>query len=186
MNEIFSECWDRAIYAHGTAQIFIRRSNKLKRRLRWLSFFGLAGVVCIGAIVTLFGIGAPSLSWVLAIAGIVAVGQLLLSLWSLIANWADNLAYSLESAAENLALSSAFRELGKRAQNPPPDLDARFADLRARDESRRISDTKQGITEKEKRFGMRAGLFQFQRECAGCNKVPASMEPTACKVCGGF
>lgn len=185
-NQTCSECWNRALYAHGTAQVFLARSERYKRKLRWLAFVGIAGALLIGGIVTGFGVGAPYLSLFIAGAAIVTIGQLLFSLWSLVADWTGELTYSLESASENLSLSSAFRELAEQAQNPSSDLAVRFAELRSRDESRRVSDTKQGVTEKEKRYGLRAGLLHFQRQCVECKQVPISMKSTKCGVCGDF
>lgn len=40
------------------------------------------------------------------------------------------------------------------------------------------------INEKEKRYGHRAALIQFRRTCSGCNKIPESMKPTDCPICG--
>jgi len=121
--------------------------------------------------------------WVVSI---IALIEALVSLWSLAANWPDNLSYSEGSSAENLALSSAFRELGQQAENPPADIELKFTDLRSRDESRRAADAQKGVTENEKRYAHRAGLVQFKRQCEGCKTVPTSMDSSNCGVCGRF
>lgn len=184
-DRISSESWNRALYAFGTAQIFLRRSLRYRRNLRILAFIGIAGPVLIGAMV-IHGIGSDYWVSFLAVVGFVSVAEALVSLWSLAATWADSLSYSQRSTAENLALSSAFRELGEQGQTPPMDFEIKFTDLRSRDESRRATDAEQGVTEKEKRYGHRAGLRQFGRECEGCKIKPTSMDSTNCSICGRF
>ena len=102
---------NRAIYAFGTAEIFKKRSGKYRGRIDVLVFFGLAGVVVIGAVVAAFGTGNAYLKWIIGIAGAVAVLQALYSLWALTARWADHLEYSMLSAADNYQLATKFAEL---------------------------------------------------------------------------
>lgn len=185
-DHICSDCWERAIYAHGTAEVFLKRSRLYAWLLRALSFWSLVLPIFIGGIVIGFGPKALYLAQFLAAVAIVGLVQLVLSLWSVVASWTDNLQYSLESAAENFDLSSKLKEMGRQAQNPPDDLEVRFAELKGRDDSRRMADTKRAVTPKELRYGHRAGLRQFQRKCEGCQIVPVSMDATKCNVCGRF
>jgi mobilome CxxCx(11)CxxC protein len=154
--------------------------------LRWLSFWGLVLPVLVGGVVIAFGTEGSYLKYLLAAVGIVGIVQLILSLWSIVASWADNLQYSLESAAENFDLSAKFKELGQQAQDPPDGIEVRYAELKARDDSRRIADAKRAPKAKELRYAHRAGLRQFQRSCEGCHTIPVSMEPTECDICGRF
>jgi mobilome CxxCx(11)CxxC protein len=132
------------------------------------------------------GLGPNYLRTFLFVVGVVSVSEALVSLWSLVFTWADDLSYSQRSAAENLALSSAFRELAQQCENLPSDFDVKFAALRSTDEARRAQDVEKRVSEKELRYGHRAGLRQFQRECEGCKKVPTSMDSTDCNICGKF
>lgn len=116
----------------------------------------------------------------------IAIIEALVSLWSLVATWADKLSYSQRSAAENLALSSAFRELGQQAENPPSDLAMKFTELRSRDDSRREADAEQDVTEKEKRHAHHAGLLHFKKKCEGCGLIPISMDSSSCGICGRY
>ena len=58
--------------------------------------------------------------------------------------------------------------------------------LKTENNLRRHIDNQQNVTEKEKRFGMRAALRQYQKQCSACKKVPTTMKPTSCGVCGNF
>jgi mobilome CxxCx(11)CxxC protein len=180
------ECIDRAIYAFGTGEIFKRRSETYRRRLNYLAFLGLAGFVVIGAVIVAFGTEFTYLNWIIATAGIVAVLQALYSLWALTARWPDHLEYSMTSAADNFQLATNFAELARDSLSPKPDFDERLAALKASDNARRNSDSNRGITDKELRFGHRAGLRHYQRACAGCKSVPQSMKSSDCPVCGQF
>jgi len=59
-----------------------------------------------------------------------------------------------------------------------------FNDTKIYDNIQQKRDHKMNITEKERRFGMRHALFQFQRECVGCGKIPSLRKPEKCDVCG--
>lgn len=184
-DRICVEAWNRAVYAYGTAQIFLKRSRSYTWKLRSLAFVGIAGPVLIGGMV-IHGIGPEYLHTFVYLVGIVSVIEALVSAWSLVFTWADDLSYSQRSAAENLALASAFRELGQQCQNPPSDFEVQFTALRSTDEARRAQDAEKRVTEKELRYGHRHGLRHFERECQGCKKVPTSMESTECNICGKF
>jgi len=180
------ECWERAFYAYGTAAIFQARSLRYRSLIRALTFMGIVVPLLIGGVVLGFGLHASYLPSLLVIASAVGVFQLVFSAWAIVYAWADNLEYSLESAAENFELSSLFKQLGTLAPEPPADLQIRYAAAQAKDDARRAADDKKGLTKKELRYGHRAGLRQFQRKCEGCQNVPASMDSTDCPVCGRF
>jgi len=137
-------------------------------------------------VMVIHGIAPSYLPKFLLVVGIVSLAEALVSLWSLVANWADNLSYSRTSTTENLALSSDFRELGQQCENPPSDLELKFTALRSRDEARRAQDAEHSPTEKEMRYGHRAGLRRFQCSCEGCKQIPISMDSSNCNVCGHF
>lgn len=181
-----SACWNRAIDAYGTGQIFLRRSRKYTGLLRALSFFGIIVPLLIGGVVLGFGTEGSYLETLIAIAALVGIVQLGFSAWSIVYSWADNLQYSQESAAENFDLALKFKELGEQAQSPPDDLALRVAALNAKDDARQMADAKKGITAKELRYGHRAGLRQFARPCDECKLIPRSMEATKCPTCGRF
>jgi mobilome CxxCx(11)CxxC protein len=185
-DRISGECWDRALFAYGTAQLFLKRSLRYRAYLRFLAFIGIAGPVVIGVVVIHHIVSPKHLDLFVWVVSVIAVIEALVSLWSLAANWPDNLSYAQRSTAENLALSSAFRELGQQADSPPVDLRIQFTELRSRDESRRATDAEQGVTEKEKRYAHHAGLLQFKRQCEGCKQVPTSMDPSDCGMCGRY
>jgi mobilome CxxCx(11)CxxC protein len=175
------ECWNLALEAFGTADIFERRAGRLSTKIKWLAFMGLGQVVVVGATVISFGTKSSHLEQLLYGVGIVAVGQAMISLWALIANWDTALSYASESQAENNRLSRRFVDLAGIESN-----DVEFRVKRAEYEAREAQDAKQQITEKEKRRGMRSGLRQFRRQCDRCKLVPESMDASKCSVCGNF
>jgi mobilome CxxCx(11)CxxC protein len=180
------DCWNRGIHAYGTGQIFLRRSRRYTRLLQALSFFGIVVPLLIGGVVLAFGTDPSYLKTLITVAAATGIVQLLLSAWSIVYSWADNLQYSLESAADNFDLSLKFKELGEQAPTPPDDLQLKAVALKARDDARQMSDARKGVSPKELRFGYRAGLRQFSRQCDECKQVPRSMEPSGCNTCGRF
>ena len=185
-DRICADCWNRAIYAYGTGEVFLKRSRRYTTLLRALSFFGIVIPLLIGGVVLGFGTDGSYLKVLIALAALGVIVQLVFSAWSIAYNWADSLQYSLESASENFDLSRKFKELGEQAQNPPDRLELQVAALKAKDDARQMADAKRGVTPKELRYGHRAGLRQFARACDECKHVPRSMEPSDCHTCGGF
>jgi mobilome CxxCx(11)CxxC protein len=118
------------------------------------------------------------LEFALWIAGIVSLAQLILTAWSLINRWQDRHAYALASMVDNYKIAQKYEHLGK---NPPGDLkEFKFRQelLNAESSTRDTLDYQQGLSEKERRRGMRVALRQYQRACAGCREVPKSLKPT--------
>ena len=185
-DRICGESWKLAIYAFGTAVIFQKRGRRYRALIRALTYFGIAVPLLIGGVVLGFGLQAtflPALLWLAAAVGVLQLG---FSAWSLVYSWADDLEYALESATENFDIASRYKELGSLGTDPPPDVATTFAIIKAKDDARRAADSKKGVTEKELRYGHRAALRQFERECTGCHKVPTSMDSTDCPICGRF
>ncbi len=151
--------------------------------MRLLAFSGIILPLTVGAVASAFGSDASFLPVVIWLAGLLGIGQLGLSAWALTSKWDDALGYSQESMTDNSRIADEFRKL---AQDVPPDFKIRHAIIEAEARSRNTSDQRQGITDEEKRIGMRAALRQFERSRAGCNTVPKSMKATSCGVCGNF
>lgn len=180
-----SLCWDNAIHAFGTAYVFQQRAQRLKTRLQWVNYVGVAVPLLVGSLVLAFG-QFELLPVVIAIAGAIGIVQIILNLWAISGRWVEDYSYAIMSIASNDSLSVRYRELG---QNPPAklnDLRGMYDQLRVEDRTRREQDHQHEISDSEHRMGMRAALRQFQRACAGCDKVPTSMEPSDCGICGNF
>ena len=180
-----SDCWNKALESYGTSWIFERRANRLRAQTRSLTFLGIIGPLLLGAIALEFG-NVALFPGLLIPAGIIAIVQVVGSLWSLVARWEDSYSYALESMNSNSRLSDEFRDLASNPEAIADQARLKYQILEQEDRLRCSEDTKQGVTEKEKRMGMRSALRQFKRPCAGCGKVPVSMEPTDCPVCGQF
>ncbi|WP_327067570.1 mobilome CxxCx(11)CxxC protein [Kitasatospora sp. NBC_01302] len=178
------KCWDAALHAYGTGYIFQKRTSRLKHKTDLLTWVGFAVPLLVGALVGTFGKGKVW-SLVLVIASVIGAAQLALSLWSLVKRWPEELSYSSASATANESLASRFAALGE----DPPSLHllrAQFEKLTVEDTARRERDNEKGVTEKERRMGMRAALRKFRRQCPACQLTPTSMDPSDCGVCGKF
>jgi mobilome CxxCx(11)CxxC protein len=179
-------CADAALLCHGTAYIFEKRAGKIRMKIAILSFLGIAGPASVGAIVATFKLSLQNVEYVLLIAGIIAAIQLLLSIWSLVSKWNDSFSYYLESKATNYRLSKRYDDLCKTTTLSEHDFDVQFGELEKEAELRATLDNQYDVKDAEKRMGMRYGLRKYQRECAGCGKVPKSMKATDCDICGNY
>lgn len=185
-NKIREQSWNRALHSYGTGHIFRRRADKLRDRLRWLSFMGIVVPLLVGGVVLSFGTEFEHIGVVLAVAGIAGLAQLALSAWALTSDWQNSYAYAIGSSSANRRVSKRFETI---AANPPSDLAAfqkEYQLLEVEDQARRDLDNQRGVTSEEERAGMRVALRKFRRECASCGKVPQSTQPTSCPVCGDF
>lgn len=180
------ECWNRACDCFATAKIFERRALRYRNKLNWLSYLGIAVPAVFGAMVALWGksvLESSILMFVVAAAGIVQVGM---SVFALIHHWAEEHAYSNQSASTNFQLSDEFKLLAPSSLTPTPTTRKEFNRLVARDQAQTSLDNQKHVTDSEKCRGHRYALRQFQRECATCGIEPKDISPTTCKTCGGF
>jgi mobilome CxxCx(11)CxxC protein len=185
-DEQIQKCRDKGFMAYGTAYIFEKRFLKAQRKINWLTFSGIALPISVGGIVVaFFGLESlkPYLSGLIVLAALLSTIQLIFSIWSLIAKWNDEAVYASESNTGNSELSTLYEEL---ATNNPKDFDTQYKFLNLRNDLRSQTDSRKGITEPEKRMGMKAALRKYQRECAGCKQVPKDLKSSDCSVCGSY
>lgn len=183
---IYTDCWDRAVYAFATGEIFSRRSRSYRRKLEFLTALGIIVPLAIGGYVLAFGTESQQLARLLPLAAVLGLVQLVFSGVAVVYSWPDRLEYALTSVVDNLDIATHFKELAETAPHPPEDLGTRYAVLKARDDARRQADASKGVSQMELRFGHRAGLRQFKRCCSACGRQPVSMKPSDCEVCGSF
>jgi mobilome CxxCx(11)CxxC protein len=126
------------------------------------------------------------LEFALWIAGLASLAQLILTAWSLINRWQDHHAYALASMVDNHKISQKYEHLGKNLPGDLTEFKFRHELLNAENSTRDTLDYQQGLSNKERRHGMRVALRQYQRPCAGCQEVPKSLKSTDCDVCGQF
>lgn len=180
------DAWNNSLFSYGYGYLFSHRANKLKTRLNWITFLGIIVPILIGGIVTTYGTTSPILKYLLIITAPISIAQLVISVWSIVANWNSAYAYYLETSLDNYNLAEKYENLGKY---PPKENEELKAELDKIDILRSIrdkQDSKYPLTDKEKRKGMRYALRKYKRECAGCEKIPTDMKSTKCGVCGNF
>lgn len=173
--------WDAAIHLFGTAEIFQRRARRLNASLTLLKAMGLILPLSVGGFVTTFG--TSHLDRVLWVVGPLSLIQLIVSAFAIVYGRDDAYAYARESQRHNKRLSDQYKKLGET----PPDHDElkrRLDLLDVEAASREEQDSAREPTAKEKRFGMRQALYQFQRTCTVCEKVPNPRVPSNCVNCG--
>jgi mobilome CxxCx(11)CxxC protein len=154
--------------------------------LKLLAFSSLAGPLSIGALVISVGISSNLIPWAVTIAAILSIFQILLSLWSLVSHWQENLSYYLESKADNYSLADRFVDLGNNTSYSESKWRTEYAVLEALGSNRQQLDLRHDITNEEKRMAMRAGLREYQRACVSCKQIPQSLETSNCPTCGQF
>lgn len=155
--------------------------------LKLLAFSSLVGPLSIGALVIAVGSTNRIISWAVAIAAILSIFQIILSLWSLVSHWQENFSYYLDSKAENYYLADRFSSLGNNTTFTDNKWRTEFSVLEALGSNRMQLDLRHDIIDEEKRMGLRAALREYQRKCISCDTVPNSLdESSKCPICGNF
>ena len=181
-----SDSWDRSLYCYGTAYI-------LQYKIKWISilntiikFIGLAIPLVIGGVVISFGYEKNLMPVLLIILGVLSIIQLVVSLWALVDGWDKKIEIYTESKLKNAELSDLFKDVAQRYDQDKEKYENIFNELMIKDNIQRTSDNKIHFSDKEKRKGLRAGLYQFQRKCLSCNQIPKSLKASNCEICGNF
>jgi mobilome CxxCx(11)CxxC protein len=181
-----TQCWDRACDCFATAKIFERRALRYREKLDWLSYIGIGVPAIFGAMVIAWGKSVLVIQPLMFIVALLGIIQVALSVASLIRRWPEEHAYANRSAASNYQLSDEFKILAPDSVAPSATFTHDLQNLLARDQAQSQNDTERHVTDKEKSWGHRHALRQFQRSCVMCNKVPENMQPTGCNQCGDF
>ncbi len=183
-SKIIEDSWNRCLFCFGTAAILNNKIRKLRLGNKLIKFFGLGIPLIIGGVVTSFSLNASFLPILLIVLGGFAVIQLVLSLWSLIDGWDNKIEVFSESKVKNSDYYDQFKTIASNFDSDTTKYESLYKELKIYDDIQRKSDEKICFSNKDKRFGMRAGLFQLQKECVSCKKIPDIKKPTKCSVCG--
>ncbi|MBK7704864.1 MAG: hypothetical protein IPJ30_03595 [Acidobacteria bacterium] len=130
----------------------LNSDQKISKKLRRLSFLGIAIPVVVGGIfVAFFGIDQmkPFLGGLIIIAAVLSTVQVVFTVWSFIAKWEDQAIYGSEASVENYQIARLYEELAKY---DPVDFDSKYDLLNVRNQMRSIEDGKKEITEPEKEW----------------------------------
>lgn len=182
-NDLVKHCIDRAFYAYGTSRIFESRAQSLGKKRNAITFLGIAVPLTVGSLILSFGTMPAILPVLVWIAGAIGTVQLILSMWSIVARWDEQYSYAITAMLANTRIFNTWERLSK---NQPPNLKDLVYEVDAEDQRQEQSDLTQHISEKEKRFAMRASLYYKGCACAVCKTKPASMKPSNCDTCGNF
>jgi mobilome CxxCx(11)CxxC protein len=182
------QSWDRSLHAEGTRVVFDRRATGLRQKIKLRDFTGLAVPILLAYLLgsEVFEPLKHYRATAVGLLGVTAVMQTLLVAWSLLARWDEELAYNVTAARESYMLKQAWKKL---AQGDTQNLAVEY-DLLSHQQSLADSrDIEKGITEREMKIGMRAGLIDAQRKCV-CGNMPTGrglpwMAKQKCAVCGG-
>lgn len=183
-NNIRTDCWDKALDALGYFYIYSKRIEKLELWLRWTKVLGILIPVLLGGLVTSYFSNKLVLSIAITVTTPLALLQLLLSTYLAITGSDEKMSEYSTTAAEYALLNSEFEQLAKYPIEDEATYLNRYNVLLERE--RGVGKRNFNISDKERRMGMRYGLRQYRRGCAGCNETPVSMNPTTCDVCGNF
>ena len=185
-NKLRQDLFNKALHSYGTGFIRSESSKRIQKSSTILTFLGILVPILVGGIVTTYGTESNILKYAIIIAAPISLVQLVLSVWSIVNRWNEKQAYYLESQIENYSFASKYETLAKFPPEAYEELKKESEKIDLLKHGRDIQDSKEELSEKQKRKGMRYALRKYKRICAGCNIVPISMKPTDCEICGNF
>lgn len=162
-------------------------SEKIKEIEKWLKASKVLGIIVpvfLGGMLSTYSTYPQLIEATLVITGPIALGQLILSAYLTITGADEELVKFSSKAAEYYILSQSFSEIMRYPNADEKDLKSQFDLLKERE--RQIGRGNLEVTDKERRMGMRYGLWINQRSCISCKQVPSSLSPTSCETCGKF
>ena len=182
---IRTDCWNKALDSLGYSYVYSKKIEKLNVWLRWTKVLVILIPVLLGGLVSAYYATNPEiLKWALAITSPLALGQLVLSAYLSVIGADEKVNEYSTKAAEYSLLNSEFEQLANYPIAEDKEYESKFNILLERE--RGTSKGNHKVSDKERRMGMRYGLRNYRRDCAGCGKTPVSMTPTDCDVCGNF
>ncbi|WP_373696240.1 mobilome CxxCx(11)CxxC protein [Actinomycetospora flava] len=187
LKERADDARDRAFHAWATGYIFEKRAQALRKKLQLVSFLGLVVPLVVGGLALSYGVGFSALPVIIIVGSAIGIAQAVVALWSLVATWVEAYDHAVRSAVNNKALTREFEGVARALTiHDSAAAEIELRTLEARDDAQRDLDTRAGVTEPQKREGMRSALLRTQRKCVRCEKIPESMQPTECGVCGDY
>lgn len=179
------DCWDKALDCFGYSYIYSKKNESLNIWLRLTKLLGILIPVLLGGLLSSYYLTNKDLiELALKITTPIALLQLCVSAYLSIIGSEDKVNLYSTKSVEYSLLNSEFERLAKLPPDNEKDLQNIYDILLERE--RGISKTSFNVSDKERRMGMRIGLRNYRRNCAGCNEIPTSMTPTKCPVCGNF
>lgn len=186
IDKIKLEASDKSFHAFGYSYVFNERIKWYLWYINALRFLGIMVPVSIGAIVLGYGLESNILPIAITIGLPIVIIQLIISVFSIVYKWDDELAYSFEAGNDYSNLYDEYSKLYKFPDSDLGKLEKQFEILNTKEKSREQQNSKHNIKDKERRIGMRYSLREHKKECAGCQKTPTNMTATECGVCGNF
>lgn len=184
LKKIRTDLWDKALDSFGYSYIYSKKIDSLNIWLRWTKVLGILIPVLLGGLLSSYFSNKYLIDLAILVTTPIALFQLIISTYLSIVGADDKVNIYSAKSAEYSLLNSEFEYLAKYPTEDINELQHKMDILLERE--RGISKGNFNVSDKELRKGMRSGLRNYRRNCAGCNQTPTSMTPTKCDVCGNF
>lgn len=183
-DKIRQECWDKCIDSCGFSYIYSKKIESIEKWQKASKIMGIIIPVFLGGILASYSSSPQILEYAVKITTPLAIAQLLLSTYLMVTGADDTTIKASAKTVEYSLLHSEFRQLANYPDKSETEYKRKFDILLERENG--IGKENFKVSDKELRMGMRYGLREYRRSCAGCNEVPSSMISTSCSVCGNF
>lgn len=181
-----TECWNKALDSFGYAYIYSRRMQRLDFYLKGIRLMGIVVPILLGAITASYYNDADLMKKAIAWTTPLTILQLVFSAIATSLGSEQQFNNYITKSVEYNLLHSEFDQLAKFPGQDAEKFIKRYDLLVEREKG--ISKGSSELKDKERRMGMRAGLREYRRDCAGCGKTPLDIDgsQSKCNVCGNF
>lgn len=185
-NQLKQDCANNSLQALAMGYIYEERYKQLKF---WSMLSRIAGFIIpalVGFLFLTYHEDSNITKWIIKIGSFLAVLQFTLAAYLTISGGEDNLVEYVELATKNKTLGEDFNRLQRYSPKDIIEFESNLRILETIEKGLLSNDTKNRISEKEKRKGFRYGHLTLGRECNGCETIPSDMKSTICNKCGNF
>jgi mobilome CxxCx(11)CxxC protein len=185
LKKMRQDCWDKALDSLAYSYIYSKKIKRLGVLLNITKVLGIIIPLLLGGLVgSIYYTDKGIMNLAINVTAPLALIQLLVSATlSVLGSDTKIIEYSTKTA-EFALLNSEFEQLAKFPDNNYEAYSKKYEVLIER--SKNIGRGNSELEDSELRMGMRFGLRNYRRACAGCNETPISMTATKCAVCGNF
>jgi len=189
------EAMRNAVECFAMASVLEKKTIRIDRINKTIDFMGIllpagAGIATFssGEIVEKLGqiniISPPIITAAIAAAFIFTLIQTLISAYSRAFKLSDNLPTYTNSKIANYKNAEKYYNIWSKYDEDETEYARKLEEVNALNKIQQEQDYKINLTEKEKRYGLRHALRQYNIICIKCRKVPEIKNPSNCDVCG--
>lgn len=177
---------DAAFHSFGTYCIFKKRYDRYKFKILVVSAINVLVPTLFGAIYISFGVNILNKEISVALCAILGFISICTTVMSFVLRWQEKVNDSQRNMIDNYYMYERYKGIADDLTLDKEKFEFQYYQLMTEGKYIDRHSLEGEIGDKEKRWGHKKSLIQFQRSCAGCGIKPDNMVTSDCSICGQF